>query len=75
MNKTRRQKLAKWLKDLEKIRIELENICSEEEECFDNMPENLQSSQRGMDSEMAIEQMNEAASSIEDAINTIEEIV
>lgn len=75
MNRARRQQLKKWLEDLEKIKAELEVICSDEEDYFDNMPENLQGSQRGMDAEEAIDQMNEAVSSIEDAISIIEEIV
>lgn len=75
MNRERRQQLKKWLEDLEKIKAELEVICSDEEDYFDNMPENLQGSQRGMDAEEAIDQMNEAVSSIEDAISIIEEIV
>ena len=75
MNKVRRQQLRKWLQDLEEIKNELETICSDEQDYFDNMPENLQGSQRGMDSEEAIDQMNEAVSSIEDAISIIEEIV
>lgn len=75
MNKIRRQQLRMWLQDLEEIKTELENICADEEEYFDNMPENLQGSQRGADAEEAIEQMNEAVSSIEDAICIIEDIV
>lgn len=75
MNKTRRQQLRKWLQDLEVIKGELEKICTDEEYSFDNMPENLQGSQRGMDAEEAIDQMNEAVSSLEDAISIIEDIV
>ena len=75
MNKTRRQQLRKWLEDMENIKSELETICSDEQDYFDNMPENLQGSQRGMDAEEAIEQMEEAVSSIEDAISVIEEMV
>lgn len=75
MNKTRRQQLRKWLEDMENIKSELETICSDEQDYFDNMPENLQGSQRGMDAEEAIEQMEEAVSYIEDAISIIEEIV
>ena len=75
MNKTRRQQLRKWLEDMENIKGELETICSDEQDYYDNMPENLQGSQRGMDAEEAIEQMEEAVSSIEDAISVIEEMV
>lgn len=75
MNNARRKQLGKWLKDLEGIKNELESICSDEQDYFDNMPENLQGSQRGCDSEEAIGQMEEAVSSIEEAISIIEEIV
>ena len=75
MNNTRRKRLRKWLEDIENIKSELENICLDEEEAFDNLPENLQGSDRGMAFEEAIDQMNEAVSSIEDAISIIEEMV
>ena len=75
MNKVRRQRLAKWLQSIEGMKYELEDVCSEEESCFDNLPENLQSSQMASDMEEAVEQMNEAVSLIEDAISIIEEIV
>lgn len=75
MNKARRQRLAKWLQNIENIKDELEDVCSDEESCFDNLPENLQSSQMASDMEEAVEQMNEAVSLIEDAISIIEGIV
>lgn len=75
MNKVRRKQLSKWLDDIEAIKNELESICSDEQEYFDNMPENFQGGQRGMDAEGAIDQMNEAISSIEEVISIIEEIV
>ena len=75
MNKARRQQLRKWLEDLENIKSELESICSDEEESFDNMPDGPKSSLNGMNSEEAIDLMNEAISSIEDAIDSIENII
>ncbi len=75
MNKARRQQLKKWLEDMEAIKSELEMICSDEEESFDNMPEGVKASQNGMNSEEAIDIMNEAVSSIENAISVIEDIV
>ena len=75
MNKARRQRLTKWLKNIEEIKSDLEDVCSEEESCFDNLPENLQSSQMASNMEEAVDQMNEAVSLIEDAISIIEEIV
>ena len=75
MNKARRQQLKKWLEDIENIKSELGTICSEEEEAFDNMPDGPKAGLNGMNSEEAIDQMNEAVSSLEDAISIIEDIV
>jgi methyl-accepting chemotaxis protein len=53
----------------------LETICSDEQDYYDNIPENLQSSDRANDSEEAIGQMEEVVSSIEDIISIIEDII
>ena len=47
----------------------LEDIKNDEEEYFDNMPENLQGSMRGMDSEEAISNMDDALEVLEQAID------
>ena len=52
--------------ELDKCKDILEDIKNEEEEAFDNMPEGLQYSQRGMDSEAAIENLNEALEYLEE---------
>lgn len=79
MNKVRRAALMAWVKKAEnwasqgeELRNELENICSDEQECFDNMPENLQGSIRGMDAEEAIDKMNEAIEYLNNAIDEAE---
>lgn len=69
MNKMRRKELANLGRELltykdkddiyEAINT-LENIRDDEESYYDNIPENLQSSQRAYDSENAIDNMNEA---------------
>lgn len=75
MNKMRRKKLSEWIKRAdnwitqgEEIKSELENICSDEQDYFDCIPENLQGGQRAMDAEEAIDAMNEAIESMENAI-------
>ena len=80
MNKNRRKELMEWVKRAEdwsalgeSLRDELENLCSEEQDYFDGMPENLQGSQRGMDAEDAIEAMNEAIESMNNAIEAAED--
>ena len=80
MNKNRRKELMEWVKKAEnwaaqgeELKDVLENICSDEQDYFDNMPENLQGSQRGMDAEEAIDAMNEAIESMGNAIEAAEE--
>lgn len=75
MNKIRRQQLRKWLEEMEAIKNELESICSDEEDYFENMPENLQGSDRGMTAEEAIDKMNDAVAAIEEAVECVEEII
>lgn len=74
MNKLRRTKLKTWKIKAETLKDELDTILSEEQEAFDNMPEGLQCSARGEASEEAIGLMEDAASSIEEAIDAIGEI-
>lgn len=80
MNKNRRKELMEWVRKAknwiaqgEEIKAKLESICSDEQDYFDNMPENLQGSQRGMDAEEAIDIMNEAIESMNNAIEAAEE--
>lgn len=75
MNKNRRQQLREWIEKMGIIKSDLESILSEEEEYFDNMPENLQGSINGMNSEESIDKMNDAIVCIEEAIESIEEII
>lgn len=80
MNKSRRKELMEWVGKAEswaaqgeELKSELENICTDEQDYFDNMPENLQGSMRGMDAEEAIDAMNEAIECMDNAIVAAEE--
>ena len=75
MNKTRRQQLKELVEGINIIKNQLESILCDEEMYFDMMPENLQGSVNGMNSEESIDKMNEAIESIEEAIGSIEEII
>lgn len=82
MNKQRREKI-KQLKiqidlietDLKKVSSELSSILSEEQDAFDNMPEGLQGSLRGMCSEDAIDSMKEASNKLDEVIELLDDIV
>ena len=75
MNKNRRQQLREWTERVNVIKDGLESILVEEEEYFDNIPENLQGSMNGMNSEESIDKMNDAIVCIEEAIESIKEII
>lgn len=75
MNNKRREQLRKLIEKMEVLRDELEMIESDEQEYFDTMPENLQGSQNGMNSEEAIDKMEDAIACVEEAIEAIEEIM
>ena len=75
MNKARRKELADVIRslgmvqdkdDLYSIIYDLESIKSDEEDYYDNIPENLQYSQRAEDSEQAIENMDDALDLLND---------
>lgn len=80
MNNNRRNELKKWIKIAEawieqgeEIRGVLESICSDEEMAFDSMPEGLQAGPNGMNSEEAIDIMNEAMECMDNAIEAANE--
>ena len=74
MNKIRRKQIENIIKEIGDLKNKLDMVLIEEEMVFDNMPENLQYSMRGEESQEAIEHMQEAVNSLENAINELEEI-
>ena len=75
MNNQRRKLINNNITMLERIKQNIEEILSEEEMSFDNMPENLQFSIRGEESETAIENLNEAVETLDVCIDILTEIV
>lgn len=74
MNKDRRNKISDVIKMLDTTIDKLRDILFEEEMVFDNMPENLQGSLRGEESEEAIDIMNEALDSLQNACDNLSSI-
>ena len=82
MNDKRRRRISElktqigfannYLKEASK---KLSSILSEEQDAFDNMPEGLQSSYRGMCSEDAIDSMEEASDKLDEAIELLDDIM
>lgn len=82
MNKQRREKIGKLKARIQGVQIELKqllgelsSILNEERDAFDNMPEGLQSSYRGMCSEEAIDSMEEASGKLDEVIELLSDIV
>ncbi len=67
MNASRRKEIQDILNELSGLRCRIEDLQSEEQEAFDNMPEGLKQSGRGQASEAA-------ASALENAVSAIDEI-
>jgi len=74
MNKIKREKIKDIIKDLNIINNSLQKVLDEEQDSFDNIPENLQSSDRALDSENAIDLMTEAVDNLTCIIDNLREI-
>jgi len=74
MNKVRRKELQELYDIISEAKDRLEMLHDEEEEEYkDNMPENLQSSERYERAEAAVDALDSAVSSLEEALDYIEE--
>lgn len=72
MNKQRRKILNNIADEISVLKDKLEVVMAAEEEYRDNIPENLQGSERYNNAEAACESLYEAIESLEDAISGIE---
>lgn len=68
MNMQRRKRIEKAGRMLEELLEEITALQEEEQDAYDNMPESLQSSERG-------EAMYEAAENLESAASSLEEVI
>lgn len=72
MNNIRRKTLKTILEEIEEIKNRLEDVLSEEEEAFDNIPENLQGTERYEKAEEIISYLEDAISELDESISSIE---
>lgn len=73
MNKARREAIEKVVGELRDIQSAVEELRDEEQEYLDNIPENLQGSERYDLAEQALENLNSAYDSIEEAASYLED--
>lgn len=72
MNKIRRKEIARAIELMEQAREILEAVRDEEQEAFDNMPESIQTSERGEAMEDYIYTIEEAMENLDtDALQEI----
>lgn len=72
MNKQRRKDIDTIIQNLEGIREQIQMVLEEEQEYLDNIPENLQNSDRYETAETAVQELEEADGSIDDIIEHLE---
>ena len=75
INKNRRKELQHIIDGLDILKSNLEDIQTEEEEYRDNIPENMQSSEKYEIAEAACDAMSEAIDNLEEAIGNIESAI
>lgn len=74
MNNKRRKQIGLAIEKIEEASNILQEVLDDEEEAFDNMPENLQGSIRGEESQEAIDLLGSSIDNLEDLINDLEGI-
>lgn len=75
MNKIRRKELQTIIDQLEELKGSLEELMAEEEEYRDNMPENLQGSERYETAEVACDALQEAVDVFNEITSNIESAI
>lgn len=75
MNRYRRSILKTIVESLNKISEELRGVIDEETDAYENMPDNLKDGERGSSSSDAIDYLEDASSSLDDIIDTINEAI
>lgn len=75
MNKSRRKRLSEIADELENLYQDLDAVASEERECYDNLPESIQDSDRGCAMEEAADELEDICSELEELRQRIESVV
>jgi hypothetical protein len=73
MNKDRRKRIDEAIKKLEDAQTILEECRDEEQDYLDNIPENLQGSERYETAEAAVDALDSACENLEEVISSAEE--
>lgn len=75
MNNKKRKELTNAVSLLNNAESIIESVRDDEQDCLDNMPENLEGSQQYSDMENAVDYLEEAMNSIMEAQDFVERIL
>ena len=71
MNNTRRKSLQELIEKTEGLKLEIEELRTEEEENYNNMPEAFQDGEKGDRAQTVIEYLDEAMTAAGDVIENL----
>lgn len=74
MNNPRRKEIKQLIREIENLKLKVECVLNDEQDYYDNMPENLQNSIRGMSSEDAIDNITNAIDNLDESISALQEV-
>jgi len=75
MNEARRKALQSVITGLRALQAPLDTCIEEEQEYYDNMPEGLQGGEKGELAQDAINNMEQARSELEQAVDNLESVL
>lgn len=75
MNKERRVKLKSAIADLQSARNIMDTVLDAEQDAMDNVPENLQETERYEQFENAVDILDDACSQVDDIIDSVRQLV
>ncbi|WP_417170807.1 hypothetical protein [Victivallis sp.] len=73
MNRTRREKIDSLIEQLDVLKSDIESLTDDEQTAYDNLPETIQTGNRGELMMSAIDNLESAVSSVEEAIDYLNE--
>ena len=73
MNRTRREKIDSLIEQLDVLKSDIESLTDDEQTAYDNLPETIQTGNRGGLMMSAIDNLESAVSSVEEAIDYLNE--
>lgn len=75
MNKSRRKRIENVIEQLEELQLEISEIADEEQESYDNLPDNLNDTERANNMAENIDDLSELDQEFDSIKDTLQEIL